>query len=342
MNRPDNDLDDPQLSRLYRDLPDEQLSAATDDLIRAAARRAVKAGPGWKKTSPVVLSRITATAAALLLGVALTVQWQVHDPERLQEAVSITPAQQPATVATEQATQEAAAPPAAGHHSPRAPANRKPLPPPTRTQPSGQAGAAAGDASTSDEESDALPLRDEAPAAAAPAGPAPATSEPLAAAPAPSEPAPAQAQEMKRTAKALALKEEARAAERSIGRSLADNQGQDTPARSRAGIASDYRALMMEGRYAEALSALPAADTFATVLDRDLLRAMQGVRTAPSCATSSSAPAPGEQALCALLVLRSQDRPLPADWRNQPATAQAFAGPAGYRAPLVESLLGAP
>lgn len=114
MNRPDDDLHDPLLSRLYRELPEEQPGAATDAAIRAAARQAVGAGPGSGRRRLSATSRITATAAALLLGVALTVQWQREDPERLREALATSPRQGAplAREVLEKATEPAARPPA--------------------------------------------------------------------------------------------------------------------------------------------------------------------------------------------------------------------------------------
>lgn len=86
-NAPDKDLHDESISTLYRQLPDAQPSTEIDDLIRASARRAVKSGP-QKKHLSFGLKQFTATAAVLVLSVGLIVQWQVHEPEKLADALS--------------------------------------------------------------------------------------------------------------------------------------------------------------------------------------------------------------------------------------------------------------
>lgn len=86
-NAPDKNLHDESISALYRQLPDAQPSAEIDDLIRASARRAVKSGP-QKKHLSFGLKQFTATAAVLVLSVGLIVQWQVHEPEKLADALS--------------------------------------------------------------------------------------------------------------------------------------------------------------------------------------------------------------------------------------------------------------
>ncbi|MGH8492746.1 MAG: hypothetical protein ACRERR_06515 [Moraxellaceae bacterium] len=89
-DRHDADLHDKNISALYRQLPDETPSANTDALIRAAARRAVGASPR-KTLFTARVQRLLATAATLVLGVALLAQWQ-REPERLQEMMAAAPA----------------------------------------------------------------------------------------------------------------------------------------------------------------------------------------------------------------------------------------------------------
>lgn len=98
-HRPGDDPQpDPTVSRLYRELPDVAPSADTDALIRAAARRAVHAGPVPRRGFVTTHWRgLGSAAAALLLGVALTVQWRTQDPARLDEALATAPAAAPAS-----------------------------------------------------------------------------------------------------------------------------------------------------------------------------------------------------------------------------------------------------
>ncbi|MDF2446587.1 MAG: hypothetical protein K0S46_1823 [Moraxellaceae bacterium] len=354
MNRPDRDLDDPELSQLYKSLPDEQPASATDDLIRAASRRAIGAGPG-RRPSPLALSRITATAAALVLGVALTVQWQARTPEQFQEAVGTVPMSRPAPVATEIPATDAKAAPGE-HAAPQQKLARResaPVESARRLENDADAGADAGakpkaSNSTASDELGALSLHDEPPAAtAAPASPvvahAPAAGvsdaspPPTASLQAPELEA---AQPLQRTAKLRAFKEEARAANRV--QALPGSQARQALDTADTRPAPDYRSLIAEGRLDEALAALPQDGALATTLDRDLIKLAQGRRTAPGCATHPAAPTAAERALCELVVLRAAGRPLPANWPSRPEVAGAITGTGAYRAQLVQPLLSPP
>lgn len=85
-----DELHDAELSRLYRELPTETPSSALDERLRAEARRAVVAGPRrWLKPWPMTG---LATAATVILAVAMVRYWQAEQPAELARAVSVTPA----------------------------------------------------------------------------------------------------------------------------------------------------------------------------------------------------------------------------------------------------------
>jgi hypothetical protein len=352
MNRPDRDLDDPELSQLYKSLPDEQPASATDDLICAAARRAVGAGPG-RARSPLTLSRITATAAALVLGVALAVQWQTRAPEQFHEAVGTVAMPRPAPVVEEIPATDAASP-SVEHMVPQQKLARR------ESAPVASARLLKNDAdtfigananvrtATASDEINALSRHDEPPAAtAAPASPVVAYAPDADVSAAPpaftaSSPAPEReaAQQMRRTTKSLAVKEEARAAERVLA--LAGSAAPQALDKADARPAPDYRPLIAEGRLDEALAVLPQDDALATTLDRDLIHLAQGRRLPPGCATHPAVPTPAERALCELAILRTAGRPLPENWPYRPEAARAITGPGAYRARLVQPLLSPP
>lgn len=83
---------DATLSRLYRELPDEAPAPETDAAILAAARRAVGAGPRRHGFVAAHWRGVGSAAAALLLGVALTVQWRTQEAGRLDETLATAPA----------------------------------------------------------------------------------------------------------------------------------------------------------------------------------------------------------------------------------------------------------
>lgn len=86
----DADLLDEKISALYKQLPAEEPAADSDDLIRATARRAVNAGPQKRRFSAATQG-LLATAATLMLGIGLLVQWR-QEPQKLQELATTAPA----------------------------------------------------------------------------------------------------------------------------------------------------------------------------------------------------------------------------------------------------------
>ncbi|MCL2346358.1 MAG: hypothetical protein FWC58_10975 [Desulfobulbus sp.] len=94
----DRELHDAQLSALYRQLPQAEPAADLDAAIRAAARRAVHAGPGNRNIAAARQQRHLgwfATAAVALLCVGLVVQMERQSPEPLPAAMTPAPAAKP-------------------------------------------------------------------------------------------------------------------------------------------------------------------------------------------------------------------------------------------------------
>ncbi|MDI1301364.1 MAG: hypothetical protein PSX71_05630 [bacterium] len=294
MNNQDKDLHDDNISELYRQLPDVQPSQDSDALIRASARRAANAGP-QKKYPSFGLKKFTATAAVLMLGVGLLLQWQRHEPEKLQEALG----GKPAAPMLPTAAVEAAA------------KNRS---------------AKTGIPETVQE--------DKTPAMTAPASlPAPARPAPMAIASdrevaAARNEAAAPAQDMperaarEKTASLAMEKSDRREAETvrtasaqdAAAAGLMQERKREAPAATAAAplmTSVDYRIAMSHGDYAQALSALQnlaGADADAAlVVDRDMLRMLQGNKENPACARLSEEKTGREKPLCDLLGQRIKE-----------------------------------
>lgn len=300
-DRPDDDLRDPLLSRLYRELPDVTPAPGTDARLRAAARRAVAAGPRragagfaghhWRG--------LAASAAALMLGVALTVHWHTQDTVRLEEVLASAPVTPPAgraeTPETAAADIVAAPPPAVAA---RAAQDRTAAPGPS----AGNAPTAAAAA--------AKPAAPAAPVAAAPPAPAEvgeaAAPEMDALAAADARATASVAMEHERagaTAKAEALRETRRERQALSLRALP--QAAAPAAQAAPAPVADYRALMAAGRFDEALATLPEPDAaeadVTTLLDRDLLRQWQAPGRMPACARVDAAALGTQAPLCTAL-----------------------------------------
>jgi hypothetical protein len=362
MNKPEHDSEDARISALYRQLPDEQPHADTDAQIRAAARRAVGAGPGKPRLQR--LSRLTATAAALLLGVGLTLQWRLHEPEQLRELAMSMP-----KPAAPEAKSEATADMPAGAMA-EAPAeadapqqNSKPLarqrrdatrsPAAAASSPARERGAAAGDA-TDGVLADELVASDAAPAAEAPVAPAPLAQ----AAPDASERDALNEEFARAESGKQAGSEQRTAAERKAARSdraAAASRFEAAPMLRKQSVApapapaappaappADYRLLMAEGRHADALASLPASSAPAELVDRDLLQRLSGSRAAPACAALPAAEPREAELLCAYLQLAAEDRPLPPDWLARLQESGAISGAKAYRRAAVLQLFSAP
>lgn len=254
--KPHHDLDDALLRRLYRELPDMTPHPDTDAELKAAARRATGAAPGEAPRRRGLAAHwrgITASAAALLLGVGLTLQWRTQEPTALEEAIAVA-SPPPVATAPAAAAEDLPAPAAA-------PAARAEAPP--SAAPRALAAAPA-------------PVAPPEPAVAAAPPPMP---EPVAkAAPA------AQAEAM--------IAAEAREARDAVTgtESVASSTRARRLGGQMAAPAFDYRLSLQSGRFAEALDRLLAPASAAETVDRELLRWQQG-RHAPSCAGNLGAQA---------------------------------------------------
>ncbi len=321
----DPQLHDEAISALYRQLPDETPSSGTDDLIRATARRATGSAP-QKKGFTARLQGLLATAAMLVLGVALLAQWQ-REPEKLQEMVAMAPAREST------ATPEAPAPAAARKPSPvLAPEKRK-----------------ADSAEKFRHESGTTPrtepaARDSARQTAIGAAPAPTPAlqqEAAAPAAAPDLAPPArlaerdeaeQAQLRQRARLEASLKKE-RLGENS---QLAARNLAAAPAISMASPLP-YQQAMQEERWQDAEALLAAVDkpgNSPQALDGKLLALLQEKPAVLDCQAFTG----GEALLCRFMSLHKQGKPLPDDALAQLEKSGAVSGEFAYRRQAVAML----
>jgi hypothetical protein len=351
MSDHDDDLHDPDIRALYRKLPAETPSDATDAAIKAAARRAVGAGPqksGWTAGRKSAL----ATAAMLVLTVGLVVQMQRQSPEQLREAVSTTLESKKSPYEPESRTDVAAEAEAA------APAQ------PPRVEIASSAGNAAGPA--------AAPTRTSAPdkkaVADAPVAPPAAPAE-ITAAPAPAissadetetdkladsrarDEAFAARSTTQRSANAIAApaaaaakEERARIQEYSLAKEKkAAASGALT---AQPVIAADYRQAMASRNYTQALQQLAQSETpdnrndIVHLLDKDLLLQLTQPGKAPACATLAPASLGDSKPLCDLLTAHASSKPLPSGWRETLTRKNLWQDGFNYRRPALEELLG--
>jgi hypothetical protein len=349
----DDDLHDARISALYRTLPDAEPAADTDALIRAAARRAVLAGPRSARFA-FASKRLLATAATLLLGVGMVLQLQRHAPQEFEDALAVrkTPAVQAAA--------EAAAPVVTANAAPAvaAPAEKR------RARPAEAAESDVAAEALAEPEVDNLATA-AAPVPAAPAASAgamampPAESTAMESAPrigAAGASAPAGAEfesaraagdaarvVAKRAAQAaerkLALRAEQAAAAAEPAPSYAPTHAQKAEAADQASSPpADYRELMATGRHAEALQLLTTAATTTAILDRDLLQLALGHRITPACSRLSTDTLGNEKLLCSYLQAHARGEPLPADWQRQLEQQGLTTGASLYRRRAAEML----
>lgn len=322
MNNQDRDLHDETISGLYRQLPDEQPLEATDALIRASARRAVNAGP-QKKHPSFGLRNFTATAAVLMLSVGLLVQWQRHEPEKLQEALGSKPAAPVMPVAAVKATAEekpakTGTPKAAQEH--KTPASHTTAPVITTPPPAPPAIAAStAEAGTGNE---VAVVTQDMPGYAARERAASAAMEKSV-----RREKPAARTALAQDAAASGLMQE-RKREASVTTTTAPLM-----------LSTDYRITMSHGDYAQALAMLQnlaGADTDAAIIvDRDILRMLQGIKETPACARLPEEKAGQEKPLCDLLGQRIKEGVTV----TRPETLSAFfAKEKAYRRRALEAL----
>lgn len=346
----DKDLHDPDfhdkvVSRLYRQLPDESPSADTDALIRAAARREVGAGPQRRL---VRLQKLLATAASLVLGVALVVQWQHREPEKLAEVLATAP------VAL---SDDTAAP------LPSAPAPALEEPAPVAAKPATPSRNVALQAPGEKEE------RAYASGALAGAG-SPVQS--LAPAPisAPQDLAPENraAQNMEALKKSRREEQQAdadMAASRERRLSAArESAAAAAPAASVAALRQDalkakadiapaavaaampatapYRNAMRQQQWPQALAELEKlalSSDSSLRIDHDILQRLAGHKALPGCTGLSAADLGTQSALCVLLQNLAQGKSLPADAYTQLKKAGLMSGTYDYRRAALRQLL---
>ncbi|HEX6590571.1 MAG TPA: hypothetical protein VF050_01060 [Moraxellaceae bacterium] len=348
-NTDDNDLHDPDLhdevvSRLYRQLPDESPAADTDALIRAAARREVGAGP---RRRLVRLQKMLATAASLVLGVALVVQWRHHEPEKLAEVLATAPA----TPATEAVAPVPAAAPALEESTavaakPAAPSRNVAVQAPGEKEEKAYAsGALAGAGS---------PLQSLAPAPAfAPQDMAPEST----------------ASQNAESLKKSRMEEQQADADMAASRERRFNAARESaaaaaPAASIAALRQDalkaeadrapasvapalpatvaYRNAMRQQQWPQALAELEKlafASNSSLRIDHDILQRLSGSKNLPACAGLSAAELGAQSSLCRLLKNLAQGKPLPADALTQLEKAGLLSGEYDYRRPALRQLL---
>lgn len=376
MSEHDDDLHDPDIRALYRKLPAETPREASDDAIRAAARRAVAAGPqksSWSATRKSAL----ATAAMLVLGVGLVLQMQTQSPEKLREVVSSSPAA-PAAEAPARMQAEATATADAAAASAEMKAG---------TAPESLASAGSAPAGASGAASRAEPLQDSL--KAMPAKRALARTEvnapaevaaapmaaPQAAAPAPAPVlavAPAGENEMRadrmaeKNSKALAADEAqssrkealsaapaAAAAKPASGTareySLAKEKKMEAaisaqaqiPPQAQGAISSDYRQAMAAANFLLARQQLEASTDAGTIprrIDLDLLLQIDKPGSTPGCSAMTAVALGDSKALCDLLILHAAKKPLPVDWRETLNGKKLWLGEYAYRRSAIEAL----
>lgn len=357
---------DPTISRLYRELPDLAPSPDTDARLLAAARRAVGAGPRrgfvaahWRG--------LGSAAAALLLGVGLTVQWRTQAPAQMEEALATAPAAAPTAAPGEDsidalfadAPAPAAPPPAvaaqsgveadagAGESLARAdtavPAPARKLKPADALA-QAEAQAQKQELARAREQTSArmsgedqareleLAQRQEARIAPATAALPETMADRVASAPvAPAAPPPPLAGNVAGSAGAAGAMAPAAAAKApAVPRARQE--------RAEPGVA-DYPQLLAAGRYAEARQALATPATPDQIVDRDLLLQWLQPRHSPACATATGL---GQLALlCEGLRRHAAGLPATASWRAELEASGLVSGRYAYRRDLVDKLFGA-
>lgn len=329
---PDEDLRDPLLSRLYRELPDAQPDPATDERLRAAARRAVADGPRRRRAVRMAGAHwrgLVASAACLALGVALTLHWQTREPARLEAVLATVPAAVPPPADAGAGASPAVTPP----HVPAAP------PPARAERPSAVAKAAPRTPAEAGADADRITATLAGDAVDAAPAPADDGDQRMAAGGAAAAEA---ARREERTAPAEARTDAARERKALALRALPQAApAAAAPAPAAPAAAGDYRTLMASGDYAAALAALPPRDDRDTsvLLDGDLLHAWRAPGTPPACARQAL-PLARDRLLCEALLARAAGRP-DAEGLARLRAAGVADRELAYRRALLEQLFAA-
>lgn len=307
---------DARISALYRDLPEIQPSADTDALIQAAARRAVKATPVTpRRLFSSMLPRLTATAALLILGVGLVVQWQ-QQPQDLARALDIAPApvaspgSEEFPSPPENLPSVATAPP---------PAPKADTPPPRRKRNSETAPALADAGSPAPAPK---MMREQENAVAV---------EAFAAPPPPSD-----------LASHESLRRES-LAERSDAATRSSFDAAPAMMARKAVTARpppSYQRAMQSGDWASAWQQLEYTESDPQqALDHDLLSQLLGNRAAPRCQQHQADLDAAGRLLCDTLLARATGHPLPPGRRQALEESNAATGARAYRLPALRALL---
>ena len=96
---------DDKLSRRYRELPREEPSQQVDDLVLAASRRAVSAGPRKAGAKPQWMVPVS-IAAVLVLGIGVSLRMQLEQPGIESSVPSSSSAEYPVPPAAEPVPQK--------------------------------------------------------------------------------------------------------------------------------------------------------------------------------------------------------------------------------------------
>lgn len=366
-----DDLHDDKISALYRQLPDEQPSVDTDALLRAAARRAVTAGPR-KTVFNAKTQGLLATAATLVLGIALLVQWR-SEPEQLHEALATAPASAPAqealaenptikktpasahnSDAADALFDDAAPEPASPERNMVAAARAKAAPEPARepAQEPALTGTSSSGASSgmlnvqpaaapriaeedhADQAEKYMANREDSTRKAKESNSLRMKSEAAAyaAKPAASLPAPAPAPSATASPAPEPLKKQL----------AADSALEEMKADSTVVKLLPYQAAMQAGNWALAQKSMPVpaqSDAISLQMDRDLVAQLQSSRARPACAALPEAVIGRESLLCHAMILHGEGRALSADILQQLEKAGLITGPMEYRRTAAKALM---
>ena len=356
----DDGLNDDRISTLYRQLPDAEPSAATDALVRAAARRAVNAGPR-KTVFTAHTQRLLATAATLVLGVSLLVQWQ-SEPENLQDVLATAPPASHSAPPEEGVPASPVADPAResfghGDNADTLLAGSAPeKPEPARSRAAAPTVKFTGESVQESALAGATAKRPDAQAVPAPAPVLRAETEER-------QDQAAQyladrddsSRKAKENSNNLRMKSEAAAKLMATAPSAvasaapeplkkqasSDSAAQEMKADFPAVKLLAYQQAMQAGDWALAQKTIPApaqSDPVSLQIDRDLLASVQGSRQRPACAALPDAVIGRESLICHFLILHAEGRTVPTDIMQQLERAKLITGALEYRDTPVRAL----